>query len=142
MRPIQTTHRLSVFAACCLLSAACRCGEASAQRSPREKIEVQYARIGFLPGPSGAAEDDVPSVRTSLYKSGAWVPVYISLNNIGRYDPDPKKDGPAVVIVEAPDCDDTTNTYTVPVPAFDEQEGDNPDGAVHECLHPLRHPLR
>src|SRR5205085_432400 len=36
---------------------------------------------------------------------------------------DPKKDGPAEVIVETPDCDDTAHTYTVPVPPFDEKEG-------------------
>jgi hypothetical protein len=96
---------------------------ASAQRSPREKVDVQSVRIGFPPGPTDAAEDGAPAARDSLYKSGAWTPVYVTLVNIGRYDPDPKKDGPAVVIVETTDCDDTTNSYTVPVPAFDEEEG-------------------
>ncbi len=106
----------------CLLPAAC-CGEAAAQKSPRDKVEVQYVRVGFPPGPTDAAEDGAPATRDSLYKSGAWTPVYVTLVNIGRYDPDPKKDGPAVLIVETPDCDDTTNGYTVAVPAFDEQEG-------------------
>jgi hypothetical protein len=97
---------------------------ASAQPSPREKIVIQDVRVGFPPGPTDAGEDGSSSAsRESLYKAGAWTPVYVTLINVGRYDPDPRKDGPAVVIVETADCDDTTNTYTVPVPQFDEQEG-------------------
>ena len=96
---------------------------ASAQNSSRDKVQVQYVRVGFPPGSTDATEDNAPATHDSLYKSGAWTPVYVTLVNIGRYDPDPKKDGPAVLIVETPDCDDINNAYTVPVPAFDEQEG-------------------
>jgi hypothetical protein len=96
---------------------------ASAQRSPRDKVEIRSVRVGFPPGPSDAPEDGAPATRDSLYKAGAWTPVYISIINVGKYDPDPRKDGPAVVIVETPDCDDSTNGYAVPLPAFDEQEG-------------------
>jgi hypothetical protein len=115
-------RRLIVFAACCLLPAAC-CGEAAAQ-SLRYKIELQTIHVGFSPGPSDQGDDNAGGPQSgSLYKVGAWTPVTIRLTNIGRYDPDPKKDGPAILILDAPDCDDTITNYTVPVPAFDEQEG-------------------
>jgi hypothetical protein len=87
------------------------------------KIEIQYVRVGFPPGPIDNSDENAPGQRESLYKMGAWTPVYIRLANVHRYDPDPKKDGPAVVIVSTPDCDDTSTEYAVPVPAFDEEEG-------------------
>src|SRR4051812_41342579 len=116
----RTTCRLLVFAACCLLPVAC-CNTAAAQ-SPRDRVQVQYVRVGFPPGPTDQADDAAPvGTRDSLYKAGAWTPVYVTLTNAGKYDR--KKDGPAEVVVETPDCDDTTNGYAVPVPEFDEKEG-------------------
>jgi hypothetical protein len=107
-----------------LLIAVAVTGPAAAQPSLRYKIEITDVRVGFLPGGGDQPDESTPvSIRDSLYKSGAWAPVYVRLTNVNRYDPDPKKDGPAVVVVETTDCDDTANRYTVPVPQFDEQEG-------------------
>src|SRR5207253_2772563 len=64
--------------------------------------------------------------RQSVHKPGAWTPDYISIINNGKYDPDPKKDGPGEVVVEVADCDDTTHSYTLPLPALD-QPGDRAD---------------
>jgi hypothetical protein len=97
---------------------------ASAQPGPRDKIEIAYVRVGFSSVPVEVNEENSGiGARDSLYKTGAWAPVYVRLTNIGKYDPDPKKDGPATLIVETPDCDDANTAYSVPVPAFDEQEG-------------------
>ena len=96
---------------------------ASARPSPRDKVEVRSVRVGFAPGSSDTGEENASGNRDSLYKAGAWTPVYVTIINTGKYDPDPKKDGPAMVVIEAPDCDDTTNEFAVPLPAFDEQEG-------------------
>jgi hypothetical protein len=119
MMRILTTRRLLVFTACCLLPAAC-CSQAAAQ-SVREKIQMRV-HVGFPPGPADAPDENNSSgQRDSLYKVAVWTPVYVSLSNVGKYDP--KKDGPAEVIVETPDGDDTAHTYTVLVPPFDEQSG-------------------
>jgi hypothetical protein len=114
----RTIRRVAVLAACCLLQTAF-VGPAAAQSKSRYKIEIQPFRVGFSPGPNEQDEESSLGQRDSLYKIGAWVPVTIRLNNVGRFDPDPKKDGPAVVVLEAPDCDDTITSYTVPVPQFD-----------------------
>ncbi|HEY1379619.1 MAG TPA: hypothetical protein VGF55_22640 [Gemmataceae bacterium] len=92
-------------------------------QSPRDRVQVQYVRVGFPPGPTDPADEAASAVATrdSLYKAGAWTPVYVTLVNVGKYDR--KKDGPAEVIVETPDCDDTINGYAAPVPEFDEKEG-------------------
>src|SRR5262245_16803006 len=113
-------RRALVLVACGLLA-----GSANAQ-SARDKVQIRSVRIGFPPGPQAEGGDETVSmtgVRDSLYKPGAWTPVYVGLTNIKRYDPDPKKDGRAVVIVETPDCDDTAHTYTVALPPFDEEDG-------------------
>jgi len=60
-----------------------------------------------------------------VHKPGAWTPVYISVINNGKYDPDPKKDGPAEVVVEVTDCDDTAHNYSVPLPPL--KMGDQAD---------------
>jgi hypothetical protein len=114
----RTVRGITVLTACCLLPAAFA-GSAAAQSKSRYKIEILPFRVGFSPGPNEQDEESGVGQRDSLYKIGAWVPVTIRLNNVGRFDPDPKKDGPAVVILEAPDCDDTITSYTVPVPQFD-----------------------
>jgi hypothetical protein len=114
-------HRLTaILAAACLAFAA---GDAAAQVS-RYKIEIQSVRVGFEPGPTQPVDENaVAADRGTLYKSGAWTPIFVRLTNVNKYNPDPKKDGPAVLLVETPDCDDTISTYSVPVPAFDEEEG-------------------
>jgi hypothetical protein len=123
MRATRIARWFSVFAAYCLLPAA-YCDKAAAQPNSRYKIEIQYVRVGFPAGPMEPNDNRAyGGGRDSLYKFGAWTPVYITLGNDGKFNPDPKKDGPAVVIVETPDCDDTITNYTVPVPAFDEQDG-------------------
>lgn len=95
-----------------------------ARAQSREKIQIESVRIGFPPGPQTQQDDNALSLtRDSLYRMGEWVPVYVTLNNVGRYDPDPKKDGPALLIVESPDSDHTTTAYTVDLPRFDEQDG-------------------
>jgi hypothetical protein len=92
-------------------------------QSARDKVSIMSVRIGFLPGPQGQAavgEDDVVSMerRDPLHKPGAWTPVHVTVINNGKYDPDPKKDGPAEVVVEVADCDDTAHNYSVPLPAL------------------------
>lgn len=116
-----TARRLVVLTACCLLPAAC-CSRAAAQSS-RDKVQFRAVRVGFPAGPTVEDPSEINTIgaRDSLYKSAAWTPVYVGLTNIKQYDP--KKDGPAEVIVETPDCDDTAHTYSVPVPPFDEKEG-------------------
>jgi hypothetical protein len=92
---------------------------AAAAQSGRDKVQVQFVRIGFPPGPQlGDTEEEVigSGQRPTLHKPGAWTPVYVTVINNGKYDPDPKKDGPAEVVVEVYDCDDTAHNYTVPLP--------------------------
>jgi hypothetical protein len=118
---IPTARRLLILTACCLLPAACS-SPAFAQSS-RDKVQFRTVRVGFPPGPTTEDPNEINTIgpRDSLYKTAAWTPVYIGLTNINKYDP--KRDGPAEVIVETPDCDDTAHTYTVIVPPFDEKEG-------------------
>src|SRR4051794_41704107 len=117
MSRIPTAPRLLVLAACLLLPTA------ALAQSSRDKVQFRGVRVGFPAGPTVEDPNEINTIgaRDSLYKSAAWTPVYIGLTNINKYDP--KKDGPAEVIVETPDCDDTAHTYTVPVPPFDEKEG-------------------
>jgi hypothetical protein len=85
----------------------------------REKVSFRNVRIGFPPGPHTATPDEAMlGQRPPMYKAGAWTPIIVDVQNTGRYDP--ATDGPATVSVDVSDSDDTLNTYSVPLPQFDE----------------------
>src|SRR6516164_6143729 len=108
--PRSATRGLLLLAAGLLLTPA-----AAPAQSPRDKVQIRSVRVGFSPGPSsGDGEDAVLGVRQTLYKPGAWAPVYVDVINVGKYDR--KRDGAAEVVVETPDCDDTAHNYITPLP--------------------------
>src|SRR5437763_14893800 len=79
----------------------------AAAQSPRDKVQIMSVRVGFPPGPQGQAADEevlFSNQRLMVHKPGAWTPVYITIINTGKYDADPRKDGPAEVVVEVPGC--------------------------------------
>ncbi len=89
-------------------------------QSPRDKIVITSVRLGFPPGPHSGNPDEFGSAqRNPLYKPGAWTPVYVQVSNTGKYDP--RRDGPAAVVLEVFDCDDTAHNYVVPLPPFNER---------------------
>ena len=91
------------------------CGRADRAR----KVSFRNVRIGFPPGPHTATPDEAMlGQRPPMYKAGAWTPIIVDVQNTGRYDP--ATDGPATVSVDVSDSDDTLNTYSVPLPQFDE----------------------
>src|SRR5438105_4145685 len=110
----RRTHYFLLFlAAHCLLPTA----DCAAQSS-RDKVSVR-TRIGYPPGPHQASPDELVSgSRPPMFKSGGWTPVYVDVQNSGKYDP--ATDGPAIVSVGAFDSDDALSSYSVPLPPFDE----------------------
>ena len=97
---------------------------ASAQRSPRDKIEVQAVRVGFPPGPTDGGRGQRSATRSSLYKAGAWTPVYIDLDQRRPVRPGPEKGRPGRRHRRNRPTATTRPTPTLsPFPAFDEQEG-------------------
>src|SRR5262245_21006910 len=112
----RTRVRWLVLAASALWSIA-YCGHAVAQS--RDKVSFRSIRVGYPPGPHTASpEEAMAGQRPPNFKAGAWTPVIVDVQNTGKYDP--AADGPAFVSVEVPDSDDTLNSFTVPLPPFDE----------------------
>src|SRR5262249_787306 len=109
-------RRLLLLTAFCLLPSA-YCSRAAAQ-SPRDKVQIRSVRVGFPPGPGATdGEDTTLGVRQTLYKPGAWAPVYVDVINAGNYDR--KRDGRAEGTAETPDADATAPIYIVDLPPFD-----------------------
>jgi hypothetical protein len=94
-------------------------GGAAIAQSSRDKVSFRSVRVGYPPGPHSGNPDEVPmGARSPMFKAGGWTPVVVDVQNTGRYDP--SNDGPATVSVETNDSDDMTNTYSAPLPPFDE----------------------
>ena len=90
-----------------------------AAQTGRDKVSFRNVRIGFPPGPHTATPDEAMlGQRPPMYKAGAWTPIIVDVQNTGRYDP--ATDGPAIVSVDVSDSDDTLNSYSAPLPQFDE----------------------
>ena len=90
-----------------------------AAQTGREKVSFRNVRVGYPPGPHNAAPDEAMlGNRPPMFKAGAWTPIFIDVQNTGRYDP--TTDGPGIVSVDVADSDDTLNTYSAPLPQFDE----------------------
>jgi hypothetical protein len=91
----------------------------AAAQTGREKVSFRNVRVGYPPGPHNASPDEaVLGNRPPMFKAGAWTPILVDIQNTGRYDP--ATDGPAIVSVDVADSDDTLNTYSAPLPQFDE----------------------
>jgi hypothetical protein len=87
-------------------------------QSSRDKVSFSRdIRVGYPPGPHSARPDEIVQ-SAPMFRSGAWAPVYVHVQNTGKYSPE--SDGPAIVSVEVPDSDDTLHTYSAPLPPFDE----------------------
>lgn len=87
-------------------------------QSSRDKVSIVNVRVGFNAGPHAASPDEMVSgQRSRMFKTGGWAPVFVNVQNTGKYDP--ASDGPIVVSVETTDSDDTLNSYSAPLPPFD-----------------------
>src|SRR6478735_2203754 len=112
-RPMRTAIRFALLGLLLLPATG-------AAQSPRDKVQIRAARVGFPPGSgAGDSEEINLGLRQTLYKPGAWTPVYVDVINAGKYDR--ARDGDAEVVVETLDCDDTAHNYVVPLPPFDPQ---------------------
>src|SRR5581483_6078563 len=120
MTPLRSSTVPSALRGLVVLAAGFLLPAAASAQSPRDKVQVRAVRVGFTPGPATAETEEMAAiaVRQTLYKPGAWTPVYVDVINLGKYDR--SKDGPAQVVVETPDCDDTAHNYITDLPPFDE----------------------
>jgi hypothetical protein len=82
-------------------------GVAAAQgKQPRDPLTIENIQIGFATAPVLKQT----SVSDALYKHGAWTPVYVAIKCNFEYR------GTALLVTEAPDCDDVPVRYAVPIP--------------------------
>ena len=83
----------------------------------RPKVAIEFVRIGFPAGLDSTDAADVGQAQGTLFKSGFWTPVYVTIR-AGAEGARPGR-----VVLESTDSDDVQNTYTVPVPALEQNDG-------------------
>lgn len=86
----------------------------AAHAQPRPRVAIEFVRIGFPAGIDSTDPADVAQGQGTLFKSGFWTPVFVTL----RAGPDGATK-PGRIVVEGTDSDDVQNTYAVPVPALE-----------------------
>src|SRR5262245_50732637 len=79
---------------------------ASASAQSRDPLTIEGVYVGFPMAP----QLKPVAVSESLYKEGFWTPVYVAIKCNREYT------GSALLVIEAPDCDEVPAAYAVPVP--------------------------
>jgi len=79
---------------------------ALASAQSRDPLTIEGVFVGFPTAP----QLKPVAVSDSLFKEGFWTPVYVAIKCNREYT------GSALLVVEAPDCDEVPAAYAVPVP--------------------------
>ena len=110
-------HTRLILAALAVTGLLACAGNAAAQA--RTRVKITSVQVGLPAGPfSGEYDED--GRKRPLFKAGAWTPVWVGLECIGKIDE------PLELVVEAPDSDPLVAVTAVPLPPM--QPGDRRSG--------------